>query len=1010
MEFAEIERLQEKCSEITFAIACGGSLSAKYEFENLRPDSSAAGSLSSKTETLQRYINQGKPHKKATKLMDASRALMRRVDVDTEENIHPELLKMRRQIDCLLLCHAMDITSKDEVDHFMGKPEGLQIEDFLSELEKCTNDFLLLPTDEDSENCSDEENAMMCTQATDNLFEEDEIRGNDDETGPVEIVPPTSATSSMSPPRPRNVVGDNTPGNLQNHTVIAPGAPAGGDEKQFESPSHAEKENVPGWLVDASISKTPRGNPNRECFTENNVLNEAMEIESRTVSPGSSKVAVQMNGPNNSTTTSKQPADKVETLQSKIRKLENDLRTRDQDFIGRLEKRNKEHDSKLRELKADLERKVAVHTQRLQQTSDELTKALTDLQHLQKSKQGAEAQLKVASNEISKLQDLRSKFELDNKSLQAKLNEEQLIKEQLTRKVNEMNEKRSNIDLLKNDLASQKKKVSEAQQKLESVEARLAKEVATKKLLEIKVGDWQELISGQKDKISEAQQKLESLDAKLSKELAAKKLLESKIEDLQQLVSRQQENLSHASTEQGSLRKRLEQHLQAKRLLEESARNHKLEQETALAETQALKRQLQQSVENCKNLEECVCKYQGELEAHKGDMLQVNRELDAVRQMHSMQTEDLATLKVELEKSRSEHEKCGRDFQAYRTKSDLEMSKKLSKISALETEKKALDEELEGFQKRSHLEMSNCRSKISELDRENKKMAMELETSISRISELECEKKMHCDEFEGFKAKTKKEISNHISRISELEREKKKFSSTVAALQEENKKILKQLEEKRNALPRSMESKAASMFPPSPRRGARKVILFTGFKEGEELADIKNTVESLGGEFRHGTFSNDVTHCIAKGRTAKMLKALLAGLWVMREEWIEKSKSEGKFLSEAQHGRRVGRRPFEGMRFYLTPAFGKEAHGRNPQLVKLCKSFVKIGGGRTNDSALGATHVFVAKGEESGFDCNTLDWESFLEMIENLGTDNKKRNGETCSTPNPKRARQDRAV
>ena len=96
------------------------------------------------------------------------------------------------------------------------------------------------------------------------------------------------------------------------------------------------------------------------------------------------------------------------------------------------------------------------------------------------------------------------------------------------------------------------------------------------------------------------------------------------------------------------------------------------------------------------------------------------------------------------------------------------------------------------------------------------------------------------------------------------------------------------------------------------------------------------------------------------------------------------------------------------MNFRMTDAFVVEAKKRNPQLVKLCRGFVRIGGG-VFEERKNPDYFFVSKSEDRSKHHNKcLDWEGFLGMIENLGMHNKKIGPEINSniTPTAKQSQQ----
>jgi len=107
----------------------------------------------------------------------------------------------------------------------------------------------------------------------------------------------------------------------------------------------------------------------------------------------------------------------------------------------------------------------------------------------------------------------------------------------------------------------------------------------------------------------------------------------------------------------------------------------------------------------------------------------------------------------------------------------------------------------------------------------------------------------------------------------------------------------------------------------------------------------------------------------------------------MDPSWISASKSSGGFLNEQDYGRRITKKPFDGMNFSVTRGFNQEAEKRNAQLLKICRSFVKMGGGRFAELGNSSDYIFIAKKENSNqlARVQSLTWEGFLEKIESLG-------------------------
>ncbi len=285
---------------------------------------------------------------------------------------------------------------------------------------------------------------------------------------------------------------------------------------------------------------------------------------------------------------------------------------------------------------------------------------------------------------------------------------------------------------------------------------------------------------------------------------------------------------------------------------------------------------------------------------------------------------------------------------------DEAMSKCKELEASLAAEKAALDARHEQMAKAA-MQRANASEKAKE----------ELEVVVKQLNMQIDKMTKEMVAFRGREA----DLISHIARLEESRRAQSIQSKGHA-------------NETNNAAPRRAAKPRFGAPDPQPAH----VVLLTGFKSETERRKLESMIVFLGGTARHGNFAKDVTHCVSSGRTAKQLKALLNGLWVMDKQWVVNSHQNGSFLKESAWGRRIPKGQLLGLTFYMSRAFQEEAQQRNTQLLKLCKRFVRSGGGTFVEALTDATSfVFVAKKEDTrAYSNKCLSWESFLELIENL--------------------------
>eukprot|EP00466_Bigelowiella_natans_P003651 jgi/Bigna1/147023/aug1.127_g21731 len=134
---SELDRLQERCGEVTYALALEQGPPSVFNFERTTPIEKAA-----EIRDLRELLKEGNVSTTQETYLNACQGLLNRVDIPSltppefgKDSHHEKLKRLRHQVDSLLLCQVMKVFNKDAVEAFIEKSLSEQLQEFLAKVQ-----------------------------------------------------------------------------------------------------------------------------------------------------------------------------------------------------------------------------------------------------------------------------------------------------------------------------------------------------------------------------------------------------------------------------------------------------------------------------------------------------------------------------------------------------------------------------------------------------------------------------------------------------------------------------------------------------------------------------------------------------------------------------------------------------------------------------------------------------------------------------------------------------------
>ena len=210
---------------------------------------------------------------------------------------------------------------------------------------------------------------------------------------------------------------------------------------------------------------------------------------------------------------------------------------------------------------------------------------------------------------------------------------------------------------------------------------------------------------------------------------------------------------------------------------------------------------------------------------------------------------------------------------------------------------------------------------------------------------------------------------------------------------------VKELESENVLGEEKVNEQASKVNVPLDTKETPKCLCFTGFKDKKGFKytlkmkdDLMERAKSLGATIETaGDSLSAVTHVISppNTRTAKTLKALLDGKWIISPEWLADSVVNGFFLPEKSYGKQGQPTPFLNKSFFLAESFIQHCQKSQPERCSLSRELIQCGGGIEVQAPIEgetiADYIFVGPTDSKTFptpdETKVLLWQEFLAEI-----------------------------
>ena len=168
------------------------------------------------------------------------------------------------------------------------------------------------------------------------------------------------------------------------------------------------------------------------------------------------------------------------------------------------------------------------------------------------------------------------------------------------------------------------------------------------------------------------------------------------------------------------------------------------------------------------------------------------------------------------------------------------------------------------------------------------------------------------------------------------------------------------------------------------------IVSFSGFRDDQPVYntklkhDLAEKLKSLGAVVKmDGEFEDKITHVLTPPgcRTLKSFAASLTSKWLITNTaWVIDSFSSEKFVNESRYGERFTERPFKDKSFYLADSFMKECRSGKEFRVDNAKNLITVlGGGFIVKSINAADNVIRGGSDSSDYpDKNVYTWSGIL--------------------------------